>query len=248
MANNGPSELPQHYGGRTVDGELVRRPASPTVPASPGRVYTGQRAYSPERTPFGIEYNPDPQSRDGVSGGLRRRPSAGPGGGGPPFRRYSQSEADAPRPSLHEMSSKKPLRLSRDDGWYRDDDRTYGRRDEFQHHPDSFERSRPPRSYRNVEAWDRVPGSASKPHFEETRGDYDLERGNHRYSREGKRRVTDDEDSDDYHYSQSKRDLDFRNLTPEERAQVLRLPWTQWMNSSVKNRKSPPPSQSKYSY
>jgi aquaporin related protein len=31
--------------------------------------------------------------------------------------------------------------------------------------------------------------------------------------------------------------LDFKSLTPQERAEVLRLPWTQWMHSDVKNRK-----------
>lgn len=161
MVNDGPSELPQHYGGRTSDGEVVRRPGSPTIPTSPGRAFTGHsRNYSPERKPFGIDipsqYISDPNVREG----LRRRPSGEPGN--LPYRRYSHGEADQPRPSLHEVYSRRPLR-SRNDGWYRDEDRTYRRREEFAPHPDAFECSRPPRSYRNIEAWDRVPGWASKP-------------------------------------------------------------------------------------
>lgn len=35
--------------------------------------------------------------------------------------------------------------------------------------------------------------------------------------------------------------IDFKDLTREERKEVMRLPWTQWMNSDVKNRKSTPP-------
>lgn len=229
MAVDGPSELPQHYGGKTTDGELVHRPSSPIMPSSPLRAYQGNRLPSPERTPIESRY---PESEN-VRAGLRRRPSAGPP------RRHSQGEYDRERPSFSSAEqSRRPLR-SRDDGYYRDDDRGFWRKDDFSH-PDSYERSRPPRTYRNVE-WDRGPGSASKPYFDESRSDYhqrDVEKG---WAGDSRMRES-AESIDRYDYEANKRPgarttLDFKSLTPEERKEVLRLPWTQWMNSNVKNRK-----------
>jgi aquaporin related protein len=235
MAADGASELPQHYGSRTTDGELIKRPMSPIIPSSPLRAYHpgSRRDYSPERTPIEPAYDTE-HSRSGPSG-LRRRPSTGPA------RRHSLGEYDRDRPSFSSGEhSKRPLR-SRDDGYYRDDDRSYSRRDEHAH-PDAYERSRPPRTYRNGDGYERGPSSASKPFFDESRSEYrqrDLERGEwgDDYKRES------DESVDGYDYEAQKRNrprttIDFDSLTPEEKKQVMRLPWTQWMNSNVKNRKS----------
>jgi len=126
---------------------------------------------------------------------------------------------------------------SRDDGFYRDDDRGHSRRDEY--HPDSIERSRPPRTYRNVDAWERAPGSASKPYFEESRYDRDLEAGQGWHP--DRKRISDEESIDGYNYDahrNARPSLNFKSLSAEEKAEVMRLPWTQWMNSDVKNRKS----------
>ncbi|EHK99099.1 putative Aquaporin-2 [Glarea lozoyensis 74030] len=119
------------------------------------------------------------------------------------------------------------------------------RADEYRSHPDLREKSRPPRTYRNVDAWDRGPGSASKPYFEESREfrgsmDPDLEKGG--YS-PYKRPSEDQESIDGYNYDQHKKGykpsnaatIDFKNLSPEERKEVMRLPWTQWMHSDFKN-------------
>jgi aquaporin related protein len=231
MPGDGPSELPQHYGSKTSDGELVKRPNSPDRAYQP----SNRLAYSPERTPIDPPYlsgNPD----DLRGAGLRRRPSQNP------TRRHSGGDYDLPRPSVSaDGGSRRPLR-SRDDGYYRDEDRGWSRRDDYAPHPDSAERSRPPRTYRNVEGWERGPSSASKPYFEESRFDRDLERGREDWSPE-KKRISDEEYSvDGYNYDahrngQGRGTIDFKSLSPEERAEVMRLPWTQWMNSSVKNRK-----------
>jgi aquaporin related protein len=237
MPGDGPSELPQHYGGKTLDGELIKRPNSPMLPNSPGRSYqpSNRLTYSPERTPLDPSYSSvNPEDYRGA--GLRRRPSQNTP------RRHSGGEYDLPRPSLSvDAGSRRPLR-SRDDGYYRDEERGYSRRDDYAPHPDSQGRSRPPRTYRNSESWERVPPSASKPHFEESRYDRDLERGREDWSQE-KKRVSDEEYSVDGYNYDAHRDgnnrgaIDFKSLSPEERKEVLRLPWTQWMNSSVKNRK-----------
>ncbi|KAH6722271.1 aquaporin-like protein [Leptodontidium sp. MPI-SDFR-AT-0119] len=226
MPGEASSELPVHYGGKVMDGELVKRPGSPPIPpASPMRAYQQPRiAYSPERTPID-----QPFSSDDLRGGLRRRPS-----NQAPLRRHSGGEYDRDRPSFsQDGGSRRPLR-SRDDGYYRDDERGPSRREDY--HPDSHERSRPPRTYRNVDAWDRAPGSASKPYFEESRMDRDLEAGHGWHP--DRKRVSDEESIDGYNYDahkNSRPSLNFKSLSAEEKAEVMRLPWTQWMNSDVKN-------------
>ena len=234
MSGEGPSEPPQHYGSRATEGELIRRPVTPPVLASPRRPYNpNPRAFSPERTPVDASYTDPDLSR--TSGGLRRRPS----GGNPPPRRWSGGEYDRERPmfSSTETSSRKALR-SRDDAYYREDD--YDRYYQPRAHPDQHERSRPPRSYRNVDGWEKGPSSATKPFFEESRSDYnrDLEKGEETSWRK-KSGVSAEESVDGYDYDRQKKlqSISFKHLTPEERSQVMRLPWTQWMNSDVKNRK-----------
>ena len=114
--------------------------------------------------------------------------------------------------------------------------------DDNVHHPDHVERSKQPRSSRNAEGWEQGPSSTSKPYAGESRFDRDLERGREGWS-PGEKRNSDEEDSlDGYNYDShrkrpARRTIDFKNLSPEEKAEVLRLPWTQWMNSSIKNRK-----------
>ena len=223
---DGPSELPQHYGGRTLDGEVVKRPTSPTVPSSPLRAYHPPRlSYSPERPPIDQQYA---SSEDRA--GLRRRPSQSHA----PLRRHSGGESDRERRFFTEYGSRRNLR-ARDDTHYRDEPRGY--RDEYAGHPDSYERSRPPRTYRNVEGWERGPSSASRMYFEGSREDRDYERGEGSPERKrGYRGSLDGYDYDQHRHS-NRTTIDFKHLTPEEQAEVLRLPWTRWMNSSVKNRK-----------
>lgn len=250
MSGEGPSELPIHYGGQTMDGELIKRPSSPPMPSSPTRAY--------HQEPRRLNFSPEPvdpvfTDAENIRAGLRRRPSHQT-----PMRRHSGGEHDFQRPSFSERSSadRRPLR-SRDDGYWRDEDRpmSRSRADEWRSHPDLREKSRPPRSYRNVDGWERGPGSASKPYFEESRGDFrgsmdpDLEKGTfgHGAYSPYKRPSMDQTSVDGYDYDGQKKayykpsnatTIDFKNLSAEERKEVMRLPWTQWMNSDVKNRKS----------
>lgn len=123
------------------------------------------------------------------------------------------------------------------------------RRDDYPYgpHPDAWERSRPPRSYRNLD--ERTP----KSHYDDPRRtvrERDLEMGEDSPSRgKGTRpRPSEELSIDGYDYDKQKikrshhqGDINLRDLTPEQRKQVLRLPWIQWMNSEIKNRKSRPP-------
>jgi aquaporin related protein len=124
------------------------------------------------------------------------------------------------------------------------------RRDEYTTapHPDAYERSRPPRTYRNVDGWERGPSNSSKTYFDESRSEFpkdrDLEKGPGPEWVSGERlhrRKSTDESIDGYNYEAhksggTKGTLDLNNLSPEERAMVMRLPWTHWMNSEFKNR------------
>ncbi|TVY26682.1 Aquaporin-1 [Lachnellula hyalina] len=174
MALDESNDLPQHYGSKTSNGEFIQRLPSPSIPSSPLRAYqpSSRRDYSPERTPMDFHFGAE-HSRSGGSGGLRRRASSNAP------HRYSLGEYDRDRPSMSSGEhSKRPLRL-KDDGYYREDDRHYPRRDDWAHHPDSYERSRPPRAFRNVDAGERGPPRLT---FDEGRGDYrerDLERGDY---------------------------------------------------------------------
>ncbi|KAH8592792.1 hypothetical protein B0O99DRAFT_232772 [Bisporella sp. PMI_857] len=243
------SELPQHYGKKTSDSELIKRPATPPeVLSSPRRIYFPPNiTYSPENAhPADID---EPHGQDYARPGLRPRPSNNTHLG----RRYSDDDNERERPSFTQGNSggSRTIGASRDDGWYRDDDRDRDhsraplRREEHMSHahPDSFERSRPPRSHRNVDWEKQAPGSASKPYFDESRGEYrlDLERGKDDLDSPSKRsrhRKRSEESIDGYDYDKHNRKniIDLKNLTKEQRAEVLRLPWTQWMNSEVKNR------------
>ncbi|RDW91489.1 aquaporin-like protein [Coleophoma crateriformis] len=223
MSGDG-AELPIYYGSKTSDGELVKRPTnSPEalVLSSPSRAYTqGGRGYSPERTPVDATYT----EATGPPG-LRRRPST------QPSRRLSMGDYEDNRKAS--MTSNRP----RDDAFYRDDDRDYrSRRDEFERHPDTYERSRPPRTYRNAN-YDQPRSSSQKPYYDETLVDRQTSRESSQPAWIGgdKRRAADEESIDGYNYDQHKKKIDIHNLTPEERKEVLRLPWIQWMNSDLKN-------------
>jgi len=174
--------------------------------------------------------------------GLRRRPSNPPA-----QRRYSGGDYERERPTFPSDSSSRKWLRSRDDEYFDRERASSLRRDDYlQHgHPDSYERSRPPRTYRNTEGWERGPSSATKPYYEESRYYRDVERGRDEWRPSERKRSAEDEESvAGYDYEANKRPrkatIDFKNLTKEERAEVMRLPWTQWMNSSVKNRESPP--------
>jgi aquaporin related protein len=237
MEGDGPSELSQQDGGKVSEEELVKVPISPILPNSPDRSHqpSNSLTYSPERTPIDPPYasgNPE----DSRGAGPRRRSSRNR------TRRHSGGDYDLHRPGHSVDGGSRRRMRSRDDGYYRDEERRWSRRDDNAHHPDYAERSKPHRSYRNAEGWERGPSSASKPYVEESRFDRDLERGKEDLFSEEKG-ISDEDSLDVYnHHARRKRParrtVDFKSLSPEEKAEVMRLPWIQWMNSSVKNRKS----------
>ncbi|RKF64372.1 Aquaporin-1 [Golovinomyces cichoracearum] len=146
---------------------------------------------------------------DGRPSGLRRKPSD-------PYRRSFQSEFD--RPELHDYSSRRRLRASTD---------ASQENDYYNFHPDTRERTRPPRAHRNVDGfWERQPTSATKPHFDENV--LDLERGpdrsHHNYDRGS---------SPDSLFDQ-KQHYDHKNMSRREKAE-MGLTWVHLMNSSLKN-------------
>lgn len=235
------SELPTHYGGKTADGEVVTRPDQDlTVTSgpirSPSRAYDRNRPLSPQVTPIDFEFLPGDRDRDDRP---RYRQSAQP-------RRNSHS-ADNDRPYLSDSrDSQRPLR-ARDDGYYREreEDRDYRRdtrrdsrdrerereRDEYRH-PDLQESRRPPRAHRNFDRESVDYNRPNKATYEYTDRDYEPR------SRRRSRSPDEEESIDGYNYDAHKGGLtiDFKNLTKEEKSAMMRLPWTQWMNSSFKNR------------
>lgn len=255
MASGSPTELPQFYGGKTTDGEIVKRPADGTaLPpiASPARVYDRERQLSPDR---GGPY--DSTDQEGRAPGLRRRTSSHPADR---HRRHSNS-GDYDRPPFSSSRESQRALRARDDGYYRDreDDRDYDRpsrrqsrdrsrdrdrdRDDFAYNPDRYEgRSRPPRSHRNQELFDRDGPRSSKPTYEETRGDYGDRGPRTPHTPRAKNFDSDEESIDGYNYDgntgrNNRATIDFKSLTKEQQKEMMRLPWTQWMGSSFKNRK-----------
>ncbi|TVY92793.1 Aquaporin [Lachnellula willkommii] len=218
MALDQSSDPPQHYDSKTGNGELIKRLPSPTVPSSPPHTYqpgSSRRENSPGGTPIDFHFGPE----HARFGGLKRRDSSGPPRG------YSFGEYDRDRPNMSSREPSKRLLRSRDNSYYnREDDRPYPKREDSARHPDSYERTRPPRSSRNGDAGGDPP-SVPKSYFDEAKGDgreRDLERGDWPHAKISETR----------HAATT---LDLKNLTPEERKQVMRLPWTHWMGSSGKN-------------
>lgn len=245
MSRDGPSELPQHYGDRTSNGEMARRLDSPTY-KTPGRRFD----YSPERAVTDPAHDADQftffeqdNHQGNPRGVLRRRPTED----NDIPRRHSIQGHDRTMsagsgPIITIDNSRKPPRTSKDGSRQESPTDRHQRRDDF--HPDFYERSRPPRTHRNTD-WNRQPGSASKPTFDETRGDYDLEKGvpdQSSLTNSKRMRASNDDDVDGYNYEQQKRPYHQSrpgyNSSQKEQELVLRLPWTQWMNSDFKNRKS----------
>jgi aquaporin related protein len=148
-----------------------------------------------------------------------RRPAASRGG-------YA-SDYDGPRSSR----STRPLRPQEQEDWEeeeyyeRERDRDYWRDHDEAQHPDRYTRrpvqrtgSRPPRAWRNrpIPESEFSP-SPSKPYFEETHS-----QRNYRIPDEEMGQVTSNR-------------VNWKELSSEEKAEVLRLPWSHWMNSNFKN-------------
>lgn len=160
-------------------------------------------------------------------------------------RPQARDSVEDPLPSGLSSKSNRPLRDgARFNGDYDEDsdnDRYWGANDR---HPDynggRAPRSRPPRAHLNRPQpyFSYDPQTESKDYYEETRsyepGDYG--------GRPASRRTYDEEMAGYPRGGVAVRStngdttrIDWHNLTREERAQVMRLPLTQWMNSDLKN-------------
>ena len=103
-------------------------------------------------------------------------------------------------------------------------------RDEF---PES-DRRYPPSAYAGRRSYDSRPGPSAPAPSSSFRQGTPQHRDYERY----------EEDPEEEHDAQFNRlphtekgVVDFKSLTKEEKKEVLRLPWTQWMGSDIKNRK-----------
>ncbi|KAI1005045.1 hypothetical protein K3495_g3172 [Podosphaera aphanis] len=193
---------------------ISRRPSTPPISTSPGR--PRQSSVPPSDEP--IVPHHDTEARPS---GLRRRPS-----NGVPPRRSMQSDFE--RPEIYEQTSRRHIRTSSNNTNHDADNRA-----EYQYHPDATERSRPPRAYRNMEGLDRQTSSAARTLYDESR--IDLERGDDWRSEHRRARSPDSYSTDGHNHYRRNEKSHFKDMTPEERAAAMRLPWTHWMNSDFKN-------------
>jgi aquaporin related protein len=207
-------------------------PLSPVSPVSPRAAPLGDRIvevgghYSdPEvSSPLGAATTPRRSSSSRNYGGSQYRPQSRR----PQHRGgYSSNDYDLPR-SAHSSRSTRPLRLRERDEYDEEDDYYYEKerdywRDEEAARADRYtrrptrEHSRPPRSYLNrpYAEMDTMPPRSN--HMEETTSQRNM-------------RVQDEEMG----YGGNNKPT-WKDLSAEEKAEVLRLPWTQWMNSDFKN-------------
>lgn len=251
------TDLPIYQSSKAADGDVIKSPRSSQQQLVPigqahNKLYEkGSAMWSPPLSSHPIMSPPDLTPQHPVfssedltrpSPGLRRRPSV-PGGDYDPKPSFSSDTGRALR--------------ARDDLFYASDREREGSmsssrnrpRDDHPH-PDYHERSRPPRTYRNIAGWESGP---QKSYFDDSSRsdlgkDRDLEKGMREpgaapewASGEKARRKSTGESIDGYNYDSHKRTgtrgtINLEDLTPEERAIVMRLPWTHWMNSDFKNR------------
>ena len=257
MSADSISELPIHYGEVQKDGTRVERPGE----ERPGRRSTqdeparlvkgpGQSATIHHATLDVPEQEPPMRtSRD------ESRADRGTNYGRGNSRRLSPS-FDAERPNFGRDDYKQNVRDRRR---YDDCDRYSDYEDEYDEpnrprrirdrsyfpEDDDVQRRRPSRSFRPGNSYPRDPRRSLLD-------DYDNEPPTRRSHSQKKPlrppRVQEEEDEEAggdettmYPRESSigingTRQLHFKDLTREEQKEIMRLPWTQWMNSSTKNR------------
>lgn len=226
MSSKGPLN-PEliHSGGNSSDENVAA-----TAAAAVG----GSSAQQPPRRSRSSSSNRKRAHQHASASGAEYRPRSR----GTPFRGGGYSTDYEPPMSSRSMKSTRPFRYEEREEWddedyYYERDRNYWRdrereRDEPQH-PDRYarrqmrEHSRPPRAWRNrglgEEGEMGSPGTPSKQYFEETQ-----------------RRIQDEEMG----YGAGGGGggggrLNWKELSKEEKVEVLRLPLTEWMNSEFKN-------------
>lgn len=220
---------------------------SPPLPTSPSQLEQAHAFAEPEVPPPLL---PTPKSatfaRSTQGGSSRRRRRSR-------SRNRAGTATSANNPYFPgDQASTRRLRYSIDE--YEDE----GLRNEIGRHPDgrSMPRARPPRAYLNHPAYANLD-SPAKPYTEDPKGhrefDYEVDPNTRQQYEEEYAYGTGvshgpgmagpqpfmrfGPTSNASHYgpdSQAPR-INWKDLSREERTEVLRLPWTQWMNSNVKN-------------
>lgn len=253
MAQEKPTgTLPVYYGERMQDGTVIESPGVRPVAASDSRDALLRLPIQPNQAHLEPELMSPvspvaPADALGINSGTPRTRSKAPGGDSSRWvtfpagenvedyphrsRRYDRyTPSDYGGPASHRSAYVEE---------YEDDDRPRAYRRPPRRH------SRPPLSH------GRLPGPTGRFSHEQRRGSLD----SHRIS-------FDDYESDSptkprYHYYGSEEDEPRRPRTaygdggrrgpprrPPPPDEVLRLPWTMWMNSNAKNRRFPPRLQS----
>ncbi|KAH6656374.1 aquaporin-like protein [Truncatella angustata] len=208
-------------------------PISPSATSRPRELVPHISAGdSPTMPPLPPSVNDRKRSRDRNHGYADR----GPQSKGTAFRSGYTTDYEGPMRirSMQSMRSQRPNRPRHDDrdDWseedYYNERREYWRdRDDMRNH-DRYshrlmrENDRPPPAWRNRHFADEMDSNStitpSKQYFEE------------QTPSPRQRRIQDEE----LGYSPGN-NLEWNSLTKEQKAEVLRLPWTQWMHSNFKN-------------
>ncbi|KZL82525.1 mip family channel protein [Colletotrichum incanum] len=206
-------------------------PVSPATAVDPNAFSDEE---NPTQSPRFVSHSQQP-SRGGSRSVRRTNTNTGRGG---------RESVDDPLPTGVSTKSNRPMREGARFGDYDDDsdtDRYWGTNDR---HPDysggRAPRTRPPRAHLNRPQpyFSYDPQTETKDYYEETRsyepGDYG--------GRPPSRRMYDEEMAGYPRSGVAVRStngdqarIDWHNLSREEKAQVMRLPLTQWMNSDLKN-------------
>ncbi|OLN92261.1 Aquaporin-1-like protein 1 [Colletotrichum chlorophyti] len=156
-----------------------------------------------------------------------------------------RDSVDDPLPTGVSTKSSRPLREGArfNNGDYDDDsdtDRYWGGTTHPDYSGGRAPRSRPPRAHLNrPQPYYNYDGTDAKDYYEETRS---YEPGDYGVRPVSSRRMYDEEMAGYPRSGLAVRSnngdtarIEWRNLTREEKAQVMRLPLTQWMNSDFKN-------------
>ena len=246
MSGESPSELPVHYGEVTKDGTRVERPSEDT---------RGHRSSHDDGAPLVKKLPLDQQSSVSPIHDLNLADTLDD----PRSSRVTIHQRSRSRP-LTGLDFSKPnmgrdySRRSAADRRRYDDYERYDDDEEYEPQPQYKPRRIADRAYFPEEEYyepRRRPSYATRPPPERRRRSIDYEEEappprRHNSTRiartaRGPSTVEEEDDGEDYPMDRSpppkgKRQLQLSDLTPEERKDIMRLPWTQWMNSDLKNR------------
>lgn len=256
MSAESASELPLHYGEVQKDGTRTERPSEDrsgerlTQGEPSALVRRPSQSAMPNRAAFGPHEQDIPArpSRD------EARTTTGISPGRPINQQYGGS-LDAGRSPYSRNEYRRSLRpRRRHDDYYSDYEEEYEephrprriqQRAYFPEEEEHGPRRRPSRASRQGPAYSHDPRRASLDEYDEEPFPpkrYPSQRkpiATHNAYAENQRDEWEaDEEEQGIHPRNGSpgRNLRFQDLTREEKKQIMRLPWTQWMDSNLKNR------------